>query len=78
MKYRAIIKYLYLKGLRGKEIYEGMVDDICYEDCPSYATAKNWIACFKKEKFSIRDNERPGILISVTQFTPKKCTKAYS
>lgn len=65
MENRAIIKYLYLKGFRGKEIYEDMVNTL-HNDFPSYATVENWVACFKRGKLSIQDDERPGRFISVS------------
>lgn len=37
-----------------------------HDDSPSYATIKNWVTSFKREKFSIKDDERPGRPISVT------------
>lgn len=65
LEYRAIIKYLYLKGLRGKEIYEDMLETLG-DQCPSYATVKNWIASFKRGKLSVEDDKRPGRPISVS------------
>lgn len=51
LKYRAIIKYLDLKELRGKQIYKGVVSSLG-EQYPSYVTMKTWIAGFKGGKFS--------------------------
>lgn len=39
---RAIMKYLYLKGLWSKKIFDDVVNTL-YKACPSYATVKNWI-----------------------------------
>lgn len=65
LEYRAIIKYLYLKGLRGKQIYEDMLNTLG-DQCPSYATVKNWTASFKRGKFSIEDDDRSGRPVSVS------------
>ena len=66
LEYRAIIKYLYLKGLRGKQIYEDMLNNTLGDQCPSYATVKNWTASFKRGKFSIEDDDRSGRPVSVS------------
>lgn len=65
MEYRAIIKYLYLKGLRGKQIYEDMLNTLG-DQCPLYATVKNWTASFKRGKFSIEDDDRSRRPVSVS------------
>lgn len=31
-----------------------------YNDCSSCASVKDWIVCFKRAKFSIRDDKRRG------------------
>lgn len=65
IEYRSIIKYLCLKGLTGKEIYDDMSKTLG-EVCPSYATVKNWVASFKRGKISVEDDDRPGRPISVS------------
>lgn len=52
MKYREIIKNL--MGLRSKKYNENMVNTFYDDDC----TVKNWVAFFKKGKFSIQEDER--------------------
>ena len=65
IKYRSIIKYLFLKGLKAKEIYEDMVK-VIGKECPSYATIKNWVRNFKNGKFDIDDDSRSGRPIFAT------------
>jgi transposase len=69
LEYRAIIKYLYLKGIRGEQIYEDMLSTLG-DQCPSYATLKNWIPSFKRGRFSFENEKRPGRPISVS--SPEK------
>lgn len=56
---RAVIKYLFKKGLSGQEIHTDMVN-VLGEDAPSYTTVKNWIAEFKRGRSSIDDAPRSG------------------
>ena len=65
IEYRLIFIKYRLKGLTGKEIYDGMSKTLS-EVCPSYATVKNWIASFKQGKVSNEDDDRPGRPISVS------------
>ena len=64
-EYRSIIKYLFLKGLKGKEIYDDMFKTLG-NLCPSYATVKNWVASFKRGEFAVEDGKRSGRPISVS------------
>ena len=41
-EYRAVIRYLYLKGKTGKEIH-GESADVCGSSAPSYAQVKFWV-----------------------------------
>ncbi|XP_006815359.1 protein GVQW3-like [Saccoglossus kowalevskii] len=54
---RAVIKYLYEKGMTPKEIHEDMVTTLG-EDSPSYSTIKNWVANFKRGKERTKDGRR--------------------
>lgn len=56
---RAVIKYLFKKGLSGQEIHTDMVN-VLGEHAPSYTTVKNWIAEFKRGRSSIDDAPRSG------------------
>ncbi|XP_071083880.1 protein GVQW3-like [Haliotis cracherodii] len=56
---RAVIKYLYKKGLTPNVIYEDMLSTLA-EDVPSYATVKRWVAEFKRGRSSTDDEPRPG------------------
>lgn len=59
-EYRAIISYLYLKDLRGKQIYKDMLHSPV-EQCPLHAMVKNWITSFRRERSSIKDKvDREG------------------
>ena len=53
LEYRAIIKYLYLKGLRGEQIYEDMLNTLG-DQCPSYATVKIGLQASKEVNFPLK------------------------
>lgn len=55
LEYRAIIKYLCLKELRGTQIYKDILDALS-EQCPYLK--KNWIVIFKRGTFSIEGKEQ--------------------
>lgn len=57
LKYQAIIKYLYLTRLRGKDIYENMPTTLGGQ-CLLHMTLKNWISSFNRRKFPIEDEDR--------------------
>ncbi|XP_026314672.1 histone-lysine N-methyltransferase SETMAR-like [Hyposmocoma kahamanoa] len=59
IEHRAVIKYLYLKGLTPKAIHEDMSATLG-ESAPSYATIKNWVAEFKRGRETIQDEPRSG------------------
>ena len=50
IEYRAVIKYLFLKGNSSKEIYDDMK-----KLCPSYSTIKSWTSNFKRGQFDLKD-----------------------
>lgn len=54
LKNLAIIKSLYLKDLRAKQIYEDMLNTLG-DQFPSCEIEKNWIASLKRRKFSTED-----------------------
>ena len=56
---RAVIKYLHLKGMSPQEIHDDM-NGTLGDDCPSYATIKNWAAEFKRGRTSTKDEPRSG------------------
>ena len=45
-EYRAVIKYLHLKGMSPSETYADMVNTLV-DSAPSYATVKRWTSEFK-------------------------------
>lgn len=47
-------KYLHLKGLRGTEIYEDMIETL-NNDCHIICHCKNWVAYYKRGKFFNQD-----------------------
>lgn len=65
IEFRSVIKYLFLKGLSGKEIFADMIETLG-DQCPSYATIKNWVAEYKRGRSDVKDEHRPGRPISVT------------
>ena len=57
--YRAVIRYLYLKGKTGKEIHSELA--IVYgSSAPSYAQVKFWVGEFKRGRMSLKDEARSG------------------
>lgn len=58
-EHRTVIKYLFLKGLSGKQIHEDMQETM-KDECPSYATVKNWVAKFKRGDYGVEDEARSG------------------
>ena len=56
VEYRAVIRYLYLKGKTGKKIH-GELGDV-YGSAPSYAQVKFWVGEFKRGRTSLEDEAR--------------------
>jgi len=56
---RAIIKSFILQGKARKEIH-AILTEILWKHAPSYATATNWVAQFKRGDFSTRDVSCPA------------------
>ena len=54
VEYRAVIRYLYLKGKTGKEIH-GELADVNASSAPSYAQVKFWVGEFKRGRTSLED-----------------------
>ena len=52
VEYRAVIRYLYLKGKTGKEIHYKLAD-VYGSSAPSYAQVKFWIGEFKHGRMSL-------------------------
>ena len=59
VEYRAVIRYLYLKGKICKEIH-GELDDVYGSSAPSYAQVKFWVGEFKRGRMSLEDEARSG------------------
>ena len=59
VEYRAVIRYLYLKGKTGKEIH-GELADVYGSPAPSYAQIKFWVGEFKCGRTSLEDETRSG------------------
>ena len=72
VEYRAVIRYLYLKGKTGQEIHCELTN--VYGSLPSYAQVKFWVGEFKRSTTSLEDeirSERPS------DATMKKCVTKY-
>ena len=59
VEYRAVIRYLHLKGKTGKEIH-GKLADVYGSSAPSYAQVKFWVGQFKRGRTSLEDEARSG------------------
>ena len=57
VEYRAVIRYLYLKGKTGNEIYDEFAD-VYGSSAPSYAQVKFWVGEFKRGRTSLEDEAR--------------------
>ena len=65
VEYRAVIRYLYLKGKTGKEIH-GELADVYGSSAPSYAQVKFWVGEFKRGRTSLEDEARSGRPLDAT------------
>ncbi|MEW8487800.1 MAG: hypothetical protein AB2705_21685 [Candidatus Thiodiazotropha sp.] len=65
VEYRAAIRYLYLKGTRGKIIY-GELADVYGSSAPSYAQVKFWEWILKRDRTSLEDEARSGRPLDAT------------
>ena len=65
VEYRAVIRYLYLKGKTGKEIH-GELGDVYGFSAPSYAQVKFWVGEFKRGRTSLEDEARSGRPLDAT------------
>ena len=59
VKYRAVIRYLYLKGKTGQEIHCDLTNAYG-SSAPSYAQVKFWDGEFKRGRTSLEDETRSG------------------
>ena len=59
IEYRAVIRYLYLKGKTGKEIHCELTN-VYGSSEPSYAHFKFWVGEFKRSRTSLEDETRSG------------------
>ena len=73
VEYRAVIRYLYLKGKTGKEIH-GELADVYGSSAPSYAQVKFWVGEFKRSRTSLE--EKPGLDANWMPPT-KKCVRKF-
>ena len=65
VEYRAVIRYLYLKGKTGKEIH-GELADVYGSSAPSYAQVKFCVGEFKRGRTSSEDEARSGRPLDAT------------
>ena len=65
VEYRAVIRYLYLKGKAGKEIH-GELTDVYGSSAPYYAQVKFWVGVFKRGRTSLKDEARSGRPLDAT------------
>ena len=65
VEYRAVIRYLYLKGKTCKEIHGELVD-VYESSAPSYAQVKFWVGEFKRGRMSVEDEARSGRPLDAT------------
>ena len=65
VEYRAVIRYLYLKGRTGKEIHSELAY-VYGSSAPSYAQVKFWEGEFKHGRSSLEDEARSGCPLDAT------------
>ena len=65
VEYRAVIRYLYLKGKTGKEIH-GELADVYGSSAPPYAQVKFWVGEFKRGRTSLEDEAMSGRPLDAT------------
>jgi len=56
---RAVVKYLFLKGMSGKAIHDDMLP-ILGDNTPTYSVVRSWLAEFKRGRNSVEDEHRSG------------------
>ena len=71
-EYRAVIRYLYLKGKTGQEI-NCELTNVYGSSAPSYAQVKFWVGEFKRGRTSLKGETRSGRLSDATD--EEMCTK---
>ena len=59
VEYRAVIRYLYLKGKTGQKIHCELIN-VYGSSAPSYAQVKFWVGEFKRGRTSLEDETRSG------------------
>ena len=59
IEYRAVIKFLHLKGKKNDEI-KTELDSVYHDQAPSLSTIKRWTAEFKRGRTSVEDEQRSG------------------
>ena len=59
VEYRALIRYLYLKGKTGQQI-QCELTNVYGSSAPSYAQVKFWVGEFKRGRTSLEDETRSG------------------
>ena len=59
VEYRAVIRYMYLKGKTGQEIHCELTN-VYGSSAPSYAQVKFWVGEFKRSRTSLEDETRSG------------------
>lgn len=74
IEHRAVIKYLFKKGLKPQAIHEDMVNTLG-ELAPSYSMVKKWTALFKQGRQSVQDDPRSGR--PSTAVTPENVDKIH-
>ena len=65
VEYRAVIRYLCLKGKRGQEIHCELTN-FYGSSAPSYAQVIFWVGEFKRSRTSLEDETRSGRLSDAT------------
>ena len=74
VEYRAVIRYMYLKGKTGKKI-NGKLANAYWSSAPSYAQVKFWVGEFKCSRTSLEDEARSGRPLDATD--EEMCKKVW-
>ena len=66
----AVIKYLFLKGMSAKAIYDYMLATLA-DNALAYSVVKSWLAKFKRGRNNVEDEHHSGSLGDIGNYVTK-------